>query len=73
MKQQQENSPQNPYYHTQMARDQLEALIGDLRDGVTTVEDLQAQALFETAAEVLEGLQRAFIHYEGKREEAWEE
>lgn len=63
----------NPHFHTQKARQKLDALVHDLRDGVTAVDDLQAQALFETAAEVLEGLERAFAHYESKGEEAWQE
>jgi hypothetical protein len=42
-----------------------------LRQDVERVEDSKAQALFETAAEVMTGLDNAFKHYEDKREEAW--
>lgn len=35
------------------------------------VDEPQAKALFETAAETLEGLQQAFEDYE-KKEAAWE-
>ncbi|MFN3215830.1 MAG: hypothetical protein ACE367_04985 [Acidimicrobiales bacterium] len=41
------------------------------REDVGKVEDPKAQALFETAAEVLEGLQRAFEHFEQRSEPAW--
>jgi hypothetical protein len=37
----------------------------------TKVSDQKAQALFETAAEVLEDLAKVFEHFEEKREEAW--
>lgn len=68
-----ETKRSDPHFHTQKARRQLDTLVHDLRGGITAVDDRQAQALFETAAEVLEGLERAFTHYESKREEAWEE
>jgi hypothetical protein len=48
------------------------ALIEQLREGVGKVQDAQAEALFETSAEVLEGLVKAFKHYEKRSEEAWE-
>ncbi|HEX6385275.1 MAG TPA: hypothetical protein VF177_11445 [Anaerolineae bacterium] len=36
------------------------------------VNDPKAEALFETAAEVLGGLKTAFEHYEQSSEEAWQ-
>lgn len=63
----------DPRFHTQQAQERLDVLIHELRDGVGAVDDLQAQALFETAAEVLGGLKQAFAHYESKREQAWED
>ena len=38
---------------------------------VSKVQDPNAQALFETTAEVLKGLVVAFDDFEQKREEAW--
>jgi len=35
------------------------------------VDEPKARALFETAAEVITGLDTAFQHYEEKREHAW--
>jgi len=46
-------------------------MIQHLREDAEKVDDLKAQALFETAAEVIGGLDTAFKHYEGKTEEAW--
>jgi hypothetical protein len=38
---------------------------------VSKVSDPKAQALFETTAEVLKGLVKAFDDFEQKREQAW--
>ena len=50
----------------------LRALISHLRDDVKAMEDPQAKALFETAAETLGGLLQAFEDYERGDEPAWE-
>jgi len=44
---------------------------GELRGDVTEVSDPRAQALFETAAEVLAGLRTAFVDYGDRNERAW--
>jgi hypothetical protein len=41
------------------------------REDVRKVSDPKAQALFETAAEVLKGLVKAYDDFEQKQEEAW--
>jgi hypothetical protein len=41
-----------------------------LREDIGKVQEQKAQALFETAAEVLGGLRTAFDHYEHKAEPA---
>ena len=46
-------------------------LIAHLREDVGKVMEPKAQALFETSAEVLTGLVKAFDDYEKKSEEAW--
>ncbi len=58
-------------FYTTRARNQLEDVVKTLRTSVNKVTDPKAEALFETAAEVLIGLQTAFDHYEQKSEEAW--
>lgn len=61
----------DPRYHTQKIQNQLDALISHLRHDVKQVVEPRAQALFETSAEVLEGLKRAYVHYEEESEPAW--
>jgi hypothetical protein len=43
----------------------------DLRKDVQVIQDARARALFETAAEVLGGLEKAFHDYDKKDELAW--
>jgi len=52
-------------------RARLSQLITHLRGDVGKVAEPKAQALFETAAEVLGGLAKAFADYEKKTERAW--
>jgi hypothetical protein len=42
-----------------------------LREDIGKVEEPQLQAMFETSAEVLGGLIKAFDDYEKKNEAAW--
>ena len=62
-----------PKAHTANVRKELHELINHLREDVKKVEEPKAQALFETAAEVLIGLETAFAHYEEQNERAWKE
>jgi hypothetical protein len=41
------------------------------RDDVGQIDEPRAQALFETTAEVLQGLARAYEHYDAGSEPAW--
>jgi hypothetical protein len=61
----------DPRKHTANVRDEFRQLIEHLREDVEKVDEPKAQALFETAAEVLSGLDTAFKHYEEKSETAW--
>jgi hypothetical protein len=61
----------NPIHHTRKIKAQMRQLIEHLREDVGKVTDPKAQALFETSAEVLTGLVKAFDDYEKKSEEAW--
>jgi hypothetical protein len=62
---------QNPRHHTQRMQVRLQELTDHLRDDVGMVEEPQLRAMFETAAEVLTGLKKAFSDYEKKNEAAW--
>ena len=61
----------NPIAHTANITKDFKMLIEHLREDVTKVNDAAAKALFETSAEVLIGLEKAFTDYETKNEPAW--
>lgn len=64
--------PENdPRRHTRQVKDRLDELITHLREDVGKVGDPRAEALFETAAEVLGGLGKAFADFERRNEPAW--
>jgi hypothetical protein len=63
----------NPVHHTQKMKGELNALISHLREDVKKVDDPQFKAMFETSAEVLGGLVKAFSDYEAKNEAAWKQ
>ena len=66
------NYPESdPRHHTTQIRGWLQQIIDHLRDDVSEVDDPRAEALFETSAEVLGGLKKAYEHFEKKSEEAW--
>ena len=52
---------------------EMDALVSHLRDDIHKFSEPKAQALFETAAEVLIGLRAAFEHYERAAEPAMTE
>jgi hypothetical protein len=62
----------DPIRHTQHVREKLQDLANHLRKDVEEIDEPQAMALFETSAEVLDGLRRSFEHYEEKNEAAWQ-
>ena len=61
----------DPRAHTANVRKEFRELIEHLRSDVNKIDEPKAQALFETAAEVISGLDMAFKHHEEKSEEAW--
>ena len=65
------DSDNNPLHHTRKIKLQLTQLVEHLRKDVGKVSEPKAQALFETCAEVLIGLAKAFGDYEKKNETAW--
>ena len=58
--------------HTHKIKAQMRQIIKHLREDVGKVTEAKAQALFETSAEVLAGLIKAFDDYEKKTEAAWQ-
>jgi hypothetical protein len=49
----------------------LQEIIDHLRGDIGKVDEPQLKAMFETSAEVLTGLKKAFSDYEQKNESAW--
>jgi len=66
------DSDSDPIHHTQQIRQRLQDLADHLRADIGKIDEPQAKALFETSAEVLGGLLKAFEHYEAKSEPAWQ-
>ena len=60
-----------PLQHSQKIKLQLQQLIEQLREDLGYAKEPKAQALFETSAEVLTGLVKAFNDYENQSEDAW--
>jgi len=64
-------SASDPRAHTQRMEKVFHDTAAHLREDVQVIEDARARALFETAAEVLGGLEKAFRDYDKKDELAW--
>ena len=64
-------SKKSPIRHTQKIKARMRQLVEHLREDVGKVTEPKAQALFETSAEVITGLVKAFDDYEEKSEAAW--
>jgi len=61
----------DPRHHTAKLKQMLTETMEHARKDVAKVSDPKAQALFETTAEVLAGLKKAFEHFEQHAEGAW--
>ena len=61
----------DPRHHTQKMQMRLQEMVDHLRGDIEKVDEPQLKAMFETAAEVLLGLRKAFSDYEQKNEAAW--
>jgi hypothetical protein len=64
-------SQNDPRHHTQKMKARLQEDIAHLREDIRKVDEPQLKAMFETSAEVLGGLVKAFEDYEKKNENAW--
>ena len=62
---------QDARHHTQKLKRVLQDTVAHAREDVQKISDPKAQALFETSAEVLLGLAKAFEDYEQRSEPAW--
>ena len=65
------SSRNNPIHHKQKTKTRMRQLIEHLREDVGRVTERKVRALFETSAEVLTGLVKAFEDYDRKSEAAW--
>ena len=61
----------DPRHHVQKMRKALQDIRNHLREDIRKVDEPQLKAMFETSAEVLAGLAKAFKDYEQKNESAW--
>ena len=61
----------DPRHHTQKMKKRHKETIAHLREDIEKVDEPQIKAMFETSAEVLGGLVKAFSDYEQKNESAW--
>ena len=61
----------DPRHHVRKVESQFQELIDHLRSDVDKIDEPQCKAMFETSAEVLGGLKKAFHDYERKNESAW--
>jgi hypothetical protein len=61
----------DPLHHTRKMRKSLKEIADHLREDIGKFEEPQAKAMFETSAEVIEGIVTAFNHYEEKSEKGW--
>jgi hypothetical protein len=61
----------SPIHHTQKMQKRLSEISAHLRQDIEKVDEPQMKVMFETAAEVLDGLVKAFQHYEDKNKGTW--
>ena len=61
----------DPKFHTRKMRQRLEDTLTHMREDIEKVDDPRFKAMFETSAEVLNGLNKALLDYEQKNEAAW--
>lgn len=62
---------EDPRRHTIRLKGMLDEVAKHAREDVSKIEDPRGQALFETTAEVVGGLIKAYEDYENRSEEAW--
>lgn len=68
-----DESSSDPKEHSEQIRSRLDDLSNHLREDISKFSDPKAKALFETAAEVVIGLRKAFADFESGDEPAWKD
>lgn len=71
MEDRQQYPEDDPRHHTIKLRGMLADVADHAREDIGKIDDPRAEALFETTAEVLGGLVKAYEHYETGAEQAW--
>ena len=66
-----ELDPTDPRAHTALMEKRFKETVSELRSEIKMLQDPRAKALFETAAEVIGGLEKAFHDYDKKDDLAW--
>jgi hypothetical protein len=66
-----ELDPSDPREHTRVMEKRFRDTVNDLRSDIKVMSDPRARALFETAAQVITGLEKAFHDYDKRDELAW--
>lgn len=64
-------SESDPRHHSAQLKQMLRDVANHAREDVGKVFDPRAQALFETTAEVMIGLQKAYQDFEDRSEQEW--
>ena len=64
-------SAADPRHHVQKMQKALTDVKAHLREDIEKVDEPQLKAMFETSAEVLGGLIKAFGDYQARNEAAW--
>jgi hypothetical protein len=64
-------SVSDPHHHTQKMHAALTDLAKHMREDIDKVDEPKFRAMFETSAEVLTGLAKAFSDYDQKQEKAF--
>ena len=67
-----QDDERDPHHHIQKMQQRLQETIDHLRADIEKVDEPQLKAMFETSAEILGGLIKAFQDYEKKNEPAWQ-
>ena len=67
-----ETTEKDPLHHVQKMKTHLQGIMDHLREDIDKVDEPQMKAMFETSAEVLGGIVKAFDDYEQKNESAWQ-
>lgn len=61
----------DPRHHTRNMQKALQDVRTHLQEDIGKIDEPQLKAMFETSAEVIGGLEKAFKDYEQKNESAW--